>query len=170
MERRKFLTGTGALAGGLALSGSLLDTKKVFAKAFGDTGNSTAAARLANYTNGNAQPLQTESTDLTLYTGPWTDTQLLHLLRRSMFGVPIAQYAAAKALGSMSAVVSKLTDMSAPLPVGPSWVNQYLPYVNGNQVQSGSNQNLEVLRSQEIVNWWFDLMIKENLSIREKMT
>jgi uncharacterized protein (DUF1800 family) len=170
MERRKFLTGTGALAGGLALSGSLLDTKKVIAKAFGDTENSAAATKLANYAKGTAQPLQTESTDLTPYTGPWTDTQLLHLLRRTMFGVPIAQYTAAKALGSMSGVVTKLTDMSSPLPVGPSWVNQYLPYVNGNQVQSGSNQNLELQRSQEIVNWWFDLMIKEDLSMREKMT
>ena len=170
MERRKFLTGVGALTGGIAASGSLIDSKKLFAKAFGDDRASKAAVRLSNYSNGISQPLQTESSDLTPYTGPWTDTQLLHLLRRTMFGVPLAQYTAAKALGSMNAVVTKVTDLSTPLPVGPSWVNQYLPYVNGNQVQSGSNQNLELTRTQELVNWWFDGMMKENLSMREKMT
>src|SRR5205823_1059725 len=28
----------------------------------------------------------------------------------------------------------------------------------------------DTMRTQQLTNWWFDLMLKENLSIRERMT
>lgn len=157
------------MAAGLAAGRAILSPDT--ASAFGKTGKFTAKEKLSHFEKGLSMPLDAQSADLTPYSGAWTDTQLLHLLRRSMLGVPFSQFTAAKALGSMSAVVNKLTDLSAPLPPKPaSYVGQYLPAVKNDQIASQSNQRLELLRTQEVVNWWFDLMVQENLSIREKMT
>src|SRR5205823_3648648 len=49
-------------------------------------------------------------------------------------------------------------DDSNPLPPNP----QLADYIN--------NQRLDSMRAQQLINWWFDLMVQENLSIREKMT
>jgi uncharacterized protein (DUF1800 family) len=169
MERRTFLKSTGALAAGLAASRNAFSPDT--AAAFGRSGKYSAKDHLNNFSKGVSVPLEALSSDLTPYSGAWTDVQLLHLLRRSMFGVPFAQLTEAKALGSMSAVVNKLTDLSAPLPPKPAaWVGTYLSPVKNDMIASQSNQRLELVRSQEVVNWWFDLMVKEDLSIREKMT
>lgn len=94
-----------------------------------------------------------------------------------MFGVPPAQFQAAKALGGMPAVVAKLLECSdttkVPLPAQPSPYMTFADtfYVKGDtQVTSSNKARLDTMRSQELVNWWFDLMMKENLSLREKMT
>ena len=123
------------------------------------------------------EPLQTQSNDLTPYAGPWDDAHLHHLLRRSMFGVPPAQFQAAKALGSMSAVVAKLlecADLSkVPLPAQPApyITDFYIPNrQKDSQATITNTGRQDNTRTQELVNWWFDLICKENLSIREKMT
>src|SRR5579872_4209204 len=110
MDRRKFLISSGAT---LAASAGL--TTAGFGKS-SDNDNKKAAL-IAKYKSN--KPIVTQSNDLSPYTGNWTDTALRHLLRRSMFGVPLSQFQAAQALGSMSAVVDKLlTDL--PLPAKPS--------------------------------------------------
>src|SRR5947209_20181341 len=98
MDRRKFLIGSGAAAAAAGLSRA----SNVFAAA----GNTQAGQALSGGSPG--QPIVTQSNDLTPYSGPWTDETLRHLLRRAMFGVPLAQHEAAQALGGMSAVVDKL--------------------------------------------------------------
>ncbi len=162
MERRTFLTSAGALG----LLSSFVPLKA----------NSAWFVNGHTSLTGRGEPLQTESADLSPYTGAWGDTQLRHLLRRAMFGVPQSQFDAAKALGSMNAVVSKLLEAQdvnkVPLPPPPaSWVNG-LP-TDPKVSDPGGAVNLNRLyntRIVEIGNWWFDLMVQENLSIREKMT
>src|SRR4051812_40100377 len=118
MDRRKFLLGTSA-ATGLAGLSSLTSSTNALALDQGissSTVTSSNAAKLARLREVNPAPLATASNDLTAYTGQWTDVQLWHILRRAMFGVPYAQFIAAKALGSMSAIVNKLIDATLPLP------------------------------------------------------
>src|SRR2546423_7769258 len=101
MDRRKFLIGSGAT---LAAAAGLASTEGSFAASKG----SGSAPFRPN--DADPQPIITQSNDLTPYTGAWTDTTLRHLLRRAMFGVPMAQFTAAQALGSMNAVVDKLLE------------------------------------------------------------
>jgi hypothetical protein len=163
MDRRKFLIGSGTA---LAAASGLPITSRGFSYTSEDIpgyGNNSEAP----------QPLNTESNDLTPYAGEWTDTTLRHLLRRAMFGVPINQFYAAQSLGGMSAVVDKLL-LDQPLPAKPaSYVDEIVkPDPNATDKNKAGMEagNHERIRANQISNWWFDLMIKENLSIREKMT
>ncbi|HEY3876737.1 MAG TPA: DUF1800 family protein [Candidatus Kapabacteria bacterium] len=156
MERRTFLTSTGAgLLGSVAGAGSLLS-------AF--TQNATAASVIKIARN----RFVIQSEDLSPYAGAWGDIQIHHLLRRAMFGVPESQFTAAQALGSMDAVVTQLLDNADvtknPLP---SLVSSTVTWPN--TIPKG-NPNLLQMENQEIVNWCFDRMMQENLSIRQKMT
>jgi uncharacterized protein (DUF1800 family) len=178
MERRAFLVGGGMFAG-LAGAATMLPASSK-AKVGGPAANllnqiigSQSGSSLSRQT----LPLEAQSNDLTPYTGAWTDVQLNHLLRRSMLGVPFSQYTTAKAMGTMSSVVNKLLDNTLPLPAKfASYLDEYLTVdskitdPNLRYIDSNNKQRLEVMRTQQVVNWWFDLMVKENLSIREKMT
>ena len=172
MERRNFLksTGAGVLAEALGagtILGSLLP--------------SGATAKPTNIPQPAATPPRLGraeaplSQDLSRYPGPWGETQLRHLLRRAMFGVPNSQFVAAQQLGSMDAVVQQLLacqDLTkVPLPAKfATWLDTF-----PTSYQSGSNAALNqatlmIWEVQEIVNWWFDQMMQEDLSIRQKMT
>ncbi len=170
MERRTFLKSTGAsVLGGTIGAGSLigaLDPSAAFAKRSQFAGNAGRSGP-----GGSMQPL---STDLSPYTGAWGATQLWHLLRRSMFGVPESQFLAAQKIGPfgsvattpMNAIVTQLLacqDLTTdPIPAPfASWLNT---------INSSGGPNLLALQCQEIENWWFDQMMQENLSIRQKMT
>jgi uncharacterized protein (DUF1800 family) len=171
MERRTFLKSTGAsVIGGALGAGSAIG-------AFDPTTASAARqAVLANRAgrSGPGKPLETQSDDLTPYTGAWGETQLRHLLRRCMFGVPESQFLAAQQTGPfnavatvpMTAVVSQLlacqdtSKVPLPTPFAP-WLGT---------INSSGGPNLLAMEVQEIVNWWFDQMMQENLSIRQKMT
>jgi uncharacterized protein (DUF1800 family) len=169
MKRRDFLSASGlaTLAGvsGVTGFGSLV-------------GPSRASA--ANHSGGNSgsapQPLQTLSSDLSPFTGSFSDTELRHLLRRSMLGVSFAQFTAMKALGGMQPVLDKLLDTSLPLPAKPTpYVDELLladttitdPVL---KLKDQTNKaRLEAMRSTQVRNWWLDLMLKNDTSIREKM-
>ncbi len=119
-------------------------------------------------------PLETLSDDLSPYTGVWDEARLRHLLRRTMFGVPESQFLAAEQLGSMNAVVTKLLacqdTTKVPLPAKlASWVDNY-PQSGLSQTDQMSQTRLMAMERQEIENWWFDQIVQENLSIRQKMT
>ena len=169
MDRRKFLIGSGAT---LAAAAGLSKAED----AFGINTNSGISG--SGDLDANPQPLATQSNDLTAYSGAWTDTTLRHLLRRAMLGVPLAQFQAAQALGSMGAVVDKLlTDL--PLPAKPgTYVDVIAPAdpadladTNyGKTIANQDAQRLEQMREYQVSNWWLDLIFNENLSIREHMT
>jgi uncharacterized protein (DUF1800 family) len=184
MKRRTLLQATGALAAASTI-GALAPS------------SSNAAARKTQFQNGEPpvgfRPLQTESNDLATYSGAWTDDTLRHLLRRSMFGVPQAQFEAAKALGSMSAVIDKLLTVPTTLPtINANWVTaaqagvyadvpsqdqHYLTDQNLSEADKAIRQiiisnafGLQYNRMAQVANWWFDLIVKQDLSILEKMT
>ncbi len=165
MERRTFLKSTGAtVLGGTLGAGSVigaLDPSNSLAR--GTTPQPPTSLR--GGIKGRGKPLETESADLSPYTGPWGDAQLRHLLRRCMFGVPESQFTSAQALGSMDAVVTQLlacqdlTKVPLPAPFA-TWLNT-IPI---------SSPNLLAVENIEIANWWFDQMMQETLSLRQKMT
>src|SRR5476651_587364 len=99
MERRSFLKYSSALAAASAVASPMGALKAL--------GKNPDLRSVANPPMSD-KPVSTLSNDLTPYSGTWTDTQIRHLLRRSMFGVPIAQMGEAQTLGSMQALVTKL--------------------------------------------------------------
>lgn len=163
MERRTFLTASGALS---ALGLAELSLPRL---AHGGTPSTAKAARMLDVS---PKPLQTKSNDLTPYAGAWTDAQIRHALRRAMFGVPYDQFLEAKALGSMTALVDRLIDPSAPLPPKPAaYVDELLLAKRTDpQIDNINKNRRERFRIGQVRNWWFELMLKERLSIREKMT
>ncbi|HYM20654.1 MAG TPA: DUF1800 domain-containing protein [Candidatus Kapabacteria bacterium] len=162
MDRRKFLTRSGAtLAGAAGLSSAVTDS---IAKntSFNIPGYPLDAG------GADPQPIVTQTNDLSPYTGVWGDTEIRHLLGRAMFGVPMSQFIAAKALGSMDAVVTQLLG-DQPMPQKfATWLDTINTQANTGTGQSVARLN--ILQVQEVANWWMDQMISENLSIREKMT
>ncbi len=154
----------GALGGSLGV-GSVVATLK----------SSTARANQLRHSSIPAgQPRGSLSADLSPYTGSWGDVQLRHVLRRTMFGVPESQFLAAQALGSMDAVVNQLLacqDLTTvPLPTAPaSWLTTFPSEVTGTTAQMNRTR-LQAMERQQIENWWFDQMVQENLSIRQRLT
>ncbi|MDP4198295.1 MAG: DUF1800 domain-containing protein [Bacteroidota bacterium] len=176
MERRTLLKAGGAAAS-LIGAGSIFETLEPSGAVAARRTDRAWYRMRSNLTPLDA-PLQTESNDLTPYTGPWSDELLHHLLRRSMFGVPPAQFAEAKSLGTMSAVLDRLlaaADLgSVPLPPDPAaWVWDLTPPSPKDpnyQVEATNFNRLHGNRINQIANWWFDLIVKEDLSLREKLT
>jgi uncharacterized protein (DUF1800 family) len=106
------------------------------------------------------------------YTGAWEFSQAAHLLRRTMFGATAKDIAAIQKLTMTQAVDMLLADQPAPsdqplvwyhiesggVVDGQTWVN--LDYNNVNDFN----------RSQSLVGWYMNLLLTQNISIREKMT
>jgi uncharacterized protein (DUF1800 family) len=165
MERREFLTAGGALG---ALGLSELSLPQLARSGTPASSSAKAAWRM----DANPKPLLTKSNDLTPYAGPWMDRQIRHALRRAMFGVPFDQFMEAKTLGSMQALVDKIIDPNQPLPQKTmTFVDELLlPVRTGPQIDNINKNRRERFRTGQVRNWWFELMLKERLSIREKMT
>lgn len=161
MERRSFLKYSGAMAGATALGAV--------------AGPSVALASGSVPVKIKHQPPQTLSNDLTPYTGTWTTTQVRHVLRRAMHGVPFDQWHTASTM-TMNDLVAKLLDTSAGLPAKPAaWVDEYLapdPTITDPKLLDIDTHNKaarEAARALQIKNWWMDLMLSANLSINEKL-
>jgi uncharacterized protein (DUF1800 family) len=112
------------------------------------------------------------------YSGPWTSTEVLHLLRRTMFGAKKSDVDFFSGMNMSQAVDYLLTvpatqpepplktyansttpgDPDAAIPAGSTWVN-----INTND--GGINSQ----RRQSLKNWWAGLMINQERNIREKM-
>jgi uncharacterized protein (DUF1800 family) len=121
---------------------------------------------------------QTQAGGLAPYTGAWTTSEVVHLLKRTMFGAKKSDidYFRTKTL---SQAVDELLNPTAPLPAPPvkeydttgaatpdtgiapgtTWVNDY------------SNDGTIVSRRRaSFKKWWMGVMIQQDRSIREKMT
>ena len=118
------------------------------------------------------------SLSLDPYTGPWTEDEAIHLLRRVTFGFSPDQVAPLVAGGMANAVATVLdvpdTAPDPPLniystpaepdpdvPYGETWVNA--PYNVALPVQYYS------LRTVTLKAWWMGLMMEPTVHIREKM-
>ena len=112
---------------------------------------------------------------LTPYAGAWGKAEVLHLLRRTMFGTSVADLNYFKTRTLAQAVAELLTaPTTAPAPplndyntqtaldpnvaAGATWVN-----APANPTMNGGRQNS--LRA-----WWTGLQLDENRSLNEKMT
>jgi uncharacterized protein (DUF1800 family) len=161
MNRRKFLATSGAtLASAAAINPlqAIAESDKRQIPGYGSL-------------DANPQPITTSSNDLTEYSGTWGDRQIRHLLRRSTFGAKYSAFSAAQALGSMNAVVSKILE-DTPLPPKPAdWAEKnYIPDRNSTQTEFQNLQRFNKYLEWSLQDWWLDLMMKEDLSIREKLT
>lgn len=112
------------------------------------------------------------------YSGPWSTPEVVHLLKRTMFGAAKADIDYFKGK-SMSNAVDELLNPTAPLPspplkdydptgatildtniaLGTTWVND--PNTDG---------NITSKRRASFKKWTTGLMINQDRSIREKMT
>lgn len=137
----------------------------------------TAQRKAANKKPVSAQQARTLS-GLTPYTGAWGTEEVVHLLKRTMFGATPEDVAYFKSI-SMSQAVDELLNPSAPMPqppvkdytptgattpdttiaAGTTWVNDY-----------NADGTVQSLRRASFKKWHIGLMINQDRSIREKMT
>jgi len=113
------------------------------------------------------------------YTGPWTEAEAIHLLRRTTFGFAPDQVGAFVS-GGMDAAVDKILTITEPLPGPP--VNVYstpaIPDPDAAYGQTWVNAPFNAAlppeyfqaRTNTLKAWWTGLMIGSDLHIREKMT
>lgn len=112
------------------------------------------------------------------YSGPWTATEVIHLLRRTMFGAKKADVAFFSGMSMSQAVDALLNVPLAPpapplktyasstlagdpdiaIPQGSTWVNI-------NTTDGGINSQ----RRNSFKAWWLGLMLNQDRNIREKM-
>lgn len=119
------------------------------------------------------------------YSGPFDRPQLIHLLRRVLFGVSQADLAAFEGK-SMNQVIDQLltvpstppdppikyyntqnvngvpTEIDPQVPFGTTWVNTW--------PQAGLPVQPDPARRGSLKAWWFGLMVNQDRNIREKMT
>ncbi len=115
---------------------------------------------------------------LSPYTGPWGTAELVHLLKRTMFGAAPKDIAYFKGK-SLPDVVNELLNPATPLPAPP--VKDYDPtgatipdtaiapgttWVN----DANTDGNITSKRRSSFKKWWIGQMINQDRSIREKMT
>ncbi|HEX8461100.1 MAG TPA: DUF1800 family protein, partial [Segetibacter sp.] len=118
-------------------------------------------------------------TGLKAYTGAWTDNEVIHLLKRTMFGSKKADIDYFKTK-TMSQAVDELLTPSAALPAPPlkdynetgaltqpdtnilagtTWVND-----------PNNDGTIQSRRRASFKKWWMGNMVNQDRSIREKMT
>ncbi|OYU96535.1 MAG: hypothetical protein CFE21_09125 [Bacteroidetes bacterium B1(2017)] len=120
--------------------------------------------------------LQKTSTGINPYQGTWGDAQIMHLLRRTLFGVSKADLDFFKTKTMVQSVDFLLT---LPTNPPPPPLNHYgyntgqadPDVANGETwVNAPANPNLNGARIQSLKFWWAGLMLNQDRSLREKMT
>ena len=124
-------------------------------------------------------PLARTNTGLNAYTGKWTDNEVIHLLKRTMFGSKKADVNYFKNR-TMAQAVDELLNPVAALPAPP--VKEY--DTTGALTQPDTNiaagttwvndpnndGSIQFRRRASFKKWWMGNMINQDRSIREKMT
>lgn len=115
---------------------------------------------------------------LTAYSGPWTQAEAIHLLRRTTFGVKDADVQTLLGMSPGAAVDYLFSNAPASPPNPP--VNNY--YNGGYTDPTGVNPGetwvnatygdgtVNGKRRASLSSWWMNLIVNQNLSILEKMT
>ncbi|MCX6337692.1 MAG: DUF1800 domain-containing protein [Bacteroidetes bacterium] len=116
---------------------------------------------------------------LTVYSGPWTENEVRHLLKRTMFGARKIdiEYFKTKTLTQS---VDELLNPTDPIPNPP--LKEYTPSTTvvtpdtnialGTTwvLDSNNDGNIYSYRRASFKKWWMGVMINQDRSIREKMT
>jgi uncharacterized protein (DUF1800 family) len=119
------------------------------------------------------------TTGLNPYNGPWTQNEIIHLLKRTMFGSSKVDIDYFKTR-TVSQAVDELLNPVAPIPAPPlkeydttgaltqpdtniaagaTWVND-----------ANNDGTIQSRRRASLKKWWMGNMVKQDRSIREKMT
>lgn len=120
--------------------------------------------------------LQKTSTGINAYQGIWSEVQISHLLRRTLFGASKGDIDFFKTMSLVQTVDYLLTlPTNAPAPPLNHYgynVNQADPDVpNGTTwVNAPGNPNLNGARIQSLKYWWAGLLLNQERNISEKMT
>jgi hypothetical protein len=125
-----------------------------------------------------AAPFRTQS-GLTPYSGPFTEAELVHLLRRTMFGVKRSDLSYFKGR-SMNQVVGELLSPTAPSPAPPlkEYTIAATPGVNPDTAVArgttwvndiNNDGTVQSLRRSSLKKWLTGNMINQDRSILEKM-
>jgi len=125
----------------------------------------------------NVRPLQW-APSLQAYTGQWDDATARHLLRRTHFGVKLAELKTVKALG-LTATLDILLDDQLAQPLPP--IKEYNPtnatvpdvLIAGGQTwvnDPTTDGTINSLRRASFKKWWVGQMLNQQISLREKMT
>ncbi|HYC39446.1 MAG TPA: DUF1800 domain-containing protein [Chitinophagaceae bacterium] len=112
------------------------------------------------------------------YSGPWTENEVIHLLKRTMFGARKADVDYFKTR-TVSQAVDELITPTAPQPAPP--IKEYATPTNaitpdGNIAQGATWINdinndgtVQSLRRASYKKWWTGVLINQDRSIREKL-
>ncbi len=126
---------------------------------------------------GTGQPFRTES-GIAPYAGPWTEQEVIHLLKRTMLGVKKADVDYFK-IRSMSQAVDELLTPTAANPGPP--IKEYATSTtaanpDSNIVQGttwvndiNNDGTVQGQRRASYKKWWIGVMINQDRSIREKL-
>ena len=124
-----------------------------------------------------ASPARTLS-GINPYSGPWTTNEVIHLLKRTMFGAKKADvdYFVTR---TMSQSVDELLSPSAPDPNPPvkEYVTSTQPGTPDSNIAQGStwindingDGTVQSQRRSSYKKWWTGVMINQDRSIKEKM-
>ncbi len=116
---------------------------------------------------------------LSEYTGEWTTTEVVHLLKRTLFGVRVGDLNHFLSLSMSQAVDELLTPTAAPTTVplnsyssngytDPTGVAAWDTWINTGVDYPDSEMN--EMRLDSLKCWWIGQMLNENRSIHEKLT
>ncbi|MDX9747053.1 MAG: DUF1800 domain-containing protein [Paludibacter sp.] len=120
-------------------------------------------------------PVRIAADGIAPYQGSWTEVQVKHLLKRTMFG---AKYSDIQQFGSlaMEACVDQLIYSTEAEPLPP--VNSYSPARPDPNVPEGEtwvndptsvSSSLNTGRRESLHSWWWGLMVGQSRTLREKM-
>lgn len=112
------------------------------------------------------------SLSLAPYSGPWTEKEAAHLLRRCAFGPTFKQIKQAVTDGLNGTVTKILTQPAANEPLaflpeetvvakGQSWVKAFYPATNAQPVENA--------RQASLMGWMMERLNQNSISIQEKM-
>jgi uncharacterized protein (DUF1800 family) len=121
--------------------------------------------------------LQKGTAYLTEYTGVWGRAEVIHLLRRTTFGVRQADITTLQAMSMSNAVDYLFSNVPAAAPAPP--LNNYntTTYTDPTGVAAGAtwvaaaygDGTVNSKRRTSLKAWWMGLILDQNLSILEKM-
>ncbi|MBK7561875.1 MAG: DUF1800 domain-containing protein [Chitinophagaceae bacterium] len=126
------------------------------------------------------QPIATRhiTSGINPYAGPWTENEIVHLLKRTMFGAKKADVDYFKTR-SVSQAVDELLNPTAPQPAPPvkEYVTSTQPGTPDGNIAQGTTwvndiNNDGTVQSQRVASykkWWTGVLINQDRSIREKL-